>query len=263
MKRLVVKIGGHALDSLRPDSPILADLAMDITHLADAGTEVVLVHGGGPQIEDLLSAVGVESSFYEGLRITDRVTMNYVAMALGHVNLLITAALNAAGLCAVGLSGADGTLFCSRPLGDPWLRAGDAPSVRTEVVTSLWANGFCPVVNSLAVDSTGGLVNCNADTSAGALAAALGADALVLLSDIDQLRADADDPTSAIARVSADEVRALISSGAARDGMRPKMIAALDALGGGAARIIMASGTRPHSLRDALNSSVATTEVVR
>jgi acetylglutamate kinase len=115
----------------------------------------------------------------------------------------------------------------------------------------------------LAVDSSGGLVNCNADTAAGALAGALGADALVLLSDIDQLRADADDPTSAIARVSADEVRALISSGAARDGMRPKMIAALDALSGGAARIIMASGTRPHSLRDALNSSVATTEVVR
>jgi len=262
VKRLVVKIGGHALDSLGPDSVLLSDLAMDIVQLSNAGTKVALVHGGGPQIADLLKTVGVESRFHEGLRITDHVTMGYVAMALGHVNLLITAALNRSGLASVGLSGADGSLFCSTSLGEPWLRAGATPSVRTEVVTTLWASGFSPVISSIAVDASGELVNCNADTAAGALAGALGADALVLLSDVDQLRADADDPASALERVTADEVRQLIASGAARDGMRPKMIAALDALSAGASRIIMANGTRRHSLRDALSSSVATTEVL-
>lgn len=263
MKRLVVKIGGHALDSLKPDARVLRDLAADISYLTQEGTDVALVHGGGPQIASLLSNVGLESRFHEGLRITDEPTMDYVAMALAHVNLLITAALNLCGLSCVGLSGADGSLFRSCSLGEPWLRAGATPHVRSDVVTSLWAGGFSPVISSIAVDSSGELLNCNADTAAGALAAALGADALVLLSDIDQLRTDADDPTTALERVSADEVRGLIDSGAARDGMRPKMSAALDALNAGAARIIMANGTRPHALRNALSSSVATTEVVR
>lgn len=263
MKRLVVKIGGHALDSLKSDAPVLRDLAADISSLTREGTDVALVHGGGPQIAELLSKVGVESRFHEGLRITDELTMTYVAMALAQVNLLITAALNQCGLSCVGLSGADGKLFCARSLGEPWLRAGDTPHVRGDVVTSLWVSGFIPVISSIAVDASGDLLNCNADTAAGALAGSLGADALVLLSDIDQLRADADDPTTALERVSADEVRGLLDSGAARDGMRPKMTAALDALDAGAARIIMANGTRPHALGNSLSSSVATTEVVR
>jgi len=263
VKRLVVKVGGHALDVISPSSPIVRDLATDIAHLIAAGTEVVLVHGGGPQIAELLGSVGVESRFHEGLRITDETTMRYVAMALGHVNLLLCAALNQAGLAAVGISGADASLLRSTSLGEPWDRAGATPSVRTEVVTSLWANGFTPVLDSLALDAAGELLNCNADTVAGALAGALEADALVLLSDIDQLRADPDDEGTALSRVTGDVVRDMIASGAAREGMRPKMSAALDALDAGASRIIMANGTRPRALHHALSSTIPTTEVVQ
>lgn len=263
MKRLVVKIGGHALDSLSPDSALLGDLAHDVVHLSAGGTEVALVHGGGPQIEDLLETAGVESRFHEGLRVTDTLTMSYVAMALGHVNLQLCAAMNHAGLACVGLSGADGSLFISDSLGEPWQRAGASPAVRTEVVTSLWANGFSAVISSLAVDDAGDLVNCNADTAAGALAGALDAEALVLLSDVDQVRDDPEDPSSVLAHLTAFQVRSLLESGAAQGGMVPKLKAALDALEAGAQRVLLANGTRHHALRDALASAIPTTEIVQ
>ncbi len=263
MKRLVVKLGGHALDSLGSHSTVLVDLAHDVEQLGANGTNVAIVHGGGPQIKDLLDRVGVESHFHEGLRITSELTMGYVAMALSHVNLRITAALNKAGLSAVGLSGADATLLCAASLGEPWDRAGGQPKVQTEIITSLWANGVTPVLSSIAIDEHGELLNLNADTAAGALAGALGADALVLLSDVDQLRSDPDDPSTALTNVTSAQVRGLIASGAAREGMRPKMVAALDALAGGAQRIIVANGTRPHALRDAIAGSIPTTEVVQ
>ena len=262
MKRLVVKIGGHALDSMEPNSPLLVQLAQDIAHLTSGGTEIALVHGGGPQIEELLETARVESRFHEGLRITDTATMNYVAMALCHVNLLVTASLNHAGVPSVGLSGADGSLFVSTSLGEPWQRAGTTPAVRTEIVTSLWANGFSPVICSLAVDEDGELVNCNADTAAGALAGALDAETLVLLSDVDQVRDDSDDPSSALAHLSAFQLTSLLESGAARDGMVPKLRAALDALDAGAQRVLLANGTRHHALRDAMNGTIPTTEIV-
>jgi acetylglutamate kinase len=260
--RLVVKIGGHAMESLDPSSPMLGELARDVARLTNGGTEVALVHGGGPQIEELLETANIESRFHEGLRITDTITMNYVAMALGHVNVLVTAALNHAGVAGVGLSGADGSLFISSSLGDPWQRAGATPAVRTAIVTSLWANGFTPVICSLAVDEAGELVNCNADTVAGALAGALDADALVLLSDVDQVRDDPDDPSSALSQLSAYQLTSLLESGGAREGMVPKLRAALDALEAGAGRVLLANGTRHHALRDAMSGAIPSTEIV-
>jgi len=260
---VVVKLGGHALDSLEPTSPVLADLASDILELHASGTNVAVVHGGGPQIATLLATAGVASRFHEGLRITDEVTMGYVAMALGGVNLRIVAALNQAGLDCIGLSGADRSVLRAVSLGEPWIRAGGPPTVRGGFLASLWGIGLTPVLSPVAVDDEGRLLNCNADTAAGAVAGAVGAFALILLSDIDQLRTDPDDASSAISTVTSDEVRGLVKSGAAREGMRPKMIAALDALDGGATRIVIANGTRPHAVRNALASSIPTTEVVR
>lgn len=263
MKRLVVKIGGHALESLEPTSAVLGQLAEDVAQLKRDGFDVALVHGGGPQIDELLETAKIESRFHEGLRITDTVTMNYVAMALSHVNLLVSAALNHAGVACVGLSGADGSLLVSSSLGEPWQRAGATPVVRSEVVTSLWSNGFSPVLCSLAVDGFGELVNCNADTVAGALAGALEAEALVMLSDVDQVRDDPDEPTSALSHMSAYQVTSLLASGAAREGMVPKLRAALDALDAGAQRVVLANGTRHHALRDAMSGAIPTTEIVR
>lgn len=257
---LLVKLGGHALDSLASDAPVLADLAHDVAALRAAGERVVIVHGGGPQIAALLATLGIESRFADGLRITDEQTMDAVVMALSDVNVRIVAALEHNGLRAVGLSGVDATTVSATALGEPWLRAGGLPVARVELLDALLDAGYTPVVSPLASDGVGGVLNCNADTVAGALAGALRA-SLYLLSDIDQLRRDADDPSSALDHVSADEVQELVASGAAKDGMRPKVIAALDALAGGATRITMGNGTRPHALREILAGNAPTTEI--
>lgn len=257
----MVKVGGHALDSLAPDGPVLVDLAHDVMALRGTGVDVVLVHGGGPQIADLLGRLGLASTFHEGLRVTDAETMEVVAMALSLVNLQIVAALGHAGLDAVGLSGADGGLLTSVGVGEPWIRVGASPTVRPDVIESLWSRGETPVVCPIALDASGQMLNVNADVAAGALAAALGADALILLSDVDQVRLDPDDPATAVARLARDAARELVDSGGARDGMRPKLVAALDALEGGASAVTLANGTRPHALASAVDGSAAVTEV--
>lgn len=257
----VVKLGGHALDDLGPRAATLVGLAGDLAALGASGERVALVHGGGPQIEGLLRDLGRGSAFVDGLRVTDDATMDVVAMALARVNLALVAALGANGLACVGLSGADGGLFRSRPLGAPWGRAAGAPVVDPAAVHAQWAGGFVPVVSPVALDPEGGLLNCNADTAAGALAAALGAD-LVLLSDVDQLRADPEDPATSLARVRAAEVEGLLASGAAREGMRPKARAALDAIAGGARTVVLANGRAPHALASALARDGRHTEVV-
>ena len=263
MNSVVVKVGGHALDSLDPGSEVLVALALDVVSLTSEGIHVAIVHGGGPQIQALLDALGRESLFLEGLRVTDAETMEYVAMGLSQVNLHLVAALNAAGLASVGLSGVDRSSLRSSALGAPWGRAGAAPTVDVELTQLLWRHGLTPVISPLAMDECGGLVNCNADSVAGALAGALDATTLVMLSDVEQLRRDALDESSALARVTGEQVRQLIDGGAVKDGMRPKMIAALDALEGGARRVLVAKGTRPHALRDVLNDTSTYTEVVR
>lgn len=260
---LVIKVGGHALDDLSAASAVLGDLATDVARLREGGERVVLVHGGGPQIAQLLALAGLESRFVDGLRVTDEPTMGFVAMALADVNLRVVAALNHAGLAAVGLTGADGSLLHSTSLGEPWQRAGGAPSVRADVVLALVDAGFVPVVCSVALDAQGGLLNCNADAAAGALARALDADRLVLLSDVDQIRSDANDPASALTALTRDELRSLVDSGAAREGMRPKAEAALAALEGGARSVTLANGGRAHALAGALSGEIPTTEVTQ
>jgi acetylglutamate kinase len=260
---VVVKLGGHALDSLAPSSTVLIDLAHDVAELRDAGVNVVIVHGGGPQIAELLGRVALESRFQDGLRITDTETMQVVVMALSDVNVRIVAALNDAGLASVGLCGSDAALLRSESIGEPYDRVGEAPQVNRAALDAQWSAGFTPVVNPVALDKNAEPLNCNADTVAGALAGALGADVLVLLSDVDQLLANVEDPTSALTTVTGVQIQAMKHSGAARDGMTPKLTAALDALHGGAETILLANGTRTHALRDALSRSIPTTEVVR
>ncbi len=138
MSAYVVKVGGHALDSLEPDSRELATLADDVASLWEQGTRVVVVHGGGPQIQALLSVTGMESRFHEGLRITDDATMEVVAMALAQVNVHLVAAFNRAGLASAGLSGVDGSMLRSSVLNGHWGRAGATPKVDTTLIETLW-----------------------------------------------------------------------------------------------------------------------------
>lgn len=262
MTRIVVKLGGHALDDLSPGSGMLRALAEDLVMLRHEGTDVVIVHGGGPQIADLLARVGLTSEFHEGLRITTKETMPYVAMALASVNFSLVAALSRAGLYCVGLSGVDGDMLLSQSLGPRYDRAATVAKVTPDVIYGQWRAGALPVVCPVGFDENGQLLNCNADIVAGALAGALGAQTLVLLSDIDQLRADPDDAASVLSHVSKSRVEEMIHSGAAREGMRPKMTAALDALGAGAQRVVLANGTRQHILRDVVRGVAPTTEVL-
>lgn len=261
MSHYVIKLGGHALDSLEPDAPVLVALAEDLAALAREGHRVVVVHGGGPQIQALLDAVGLESRFLDGLRVTDVATMEFVAMGLSQVNTHLVAALNQSGLASVGLSGADAATLHSSMLEESLGRVGATPKVDPDLIMTLWRAGLTPVLSPLALDASGRLLNCNADTVAGCVAGAFGAVALLLLSDVDQLRADPLDAASALRSVDGARVRQLLENGAAREGMRPKMIAALDALDGGAARVVVANGTRPHAVRDALAGTVPSTEV--
>jgi acetylglutamate kinase len=260
--RIVVKVGGHALESLTVGSRGLVDLAGDLHVLAEQGSSVVVVHGGGPQIADLVDRVGVPSRFVDGLRVTDEATMPLVAMALSLVNVRIVAALNHAGVPAVGLSGADTGLLRAASLGPEWGRVGATPCVRTGLLEGLWSLGFTPVLSPIAVDAEGELLNVNADAVAGAVAGGADADALVLLSDVAQVRADPDDEASSMARLTRAQAESMLDSGQARDGMRPKLRAALEALAGGARQVIVADGTRSHALRDALSGDVPVTRVV-
>lgn len=262
MTRLLVKMGGHALDDVTPSSRVLLALAEDLAELRGRGTEVVVVHGGGPQIADLLARVGLVSEFHLGLRITSPETMRYVSMALAEVNTAIVGAMSRGELRCVGLNGVDARMIVGASLGAPWDRAATVASVDTSILEDQWRCGVVPVVSPVGLDHEGELVNCNADVVAGALAGALRADHVVLLSDIDQLLADPDDPASALRQVSSSQVRELIATGAARDGMRPKMTGALDALRAGARRVILANGTRPHAVRDVLLGHIPTTEVL-
>lgn len=262
MSRYVVKMGGHALDDLSPDAPLLASLGRDLRAVCDDGHDVVLVHGGGPQIAALLERLGVASEFREGLRVTSSAAVEVVAMALAQVNVALVSAMNHAGLSCVGLSGADAGLTTGESLGAPWDRAGRVHGIDPAVLEVLWRGGLSAVVSPLALDDRGDLLNCNADAVAGALAGAIEAHTLVMLSDIDQVRADPDDPASALARLDAAGVREMIATGAARDGMRPKLMAALEALDAGARRVVLANGTRPHALRDVIVGDALTTEIL-
>ncbi len=255
---VVVKVGGHALDDLSPTSPIFTDLAEDVASLE----RVVIVHGGGPQIADLLSRVQLESRFHEGLRVTDDATMEVVSMALSHVNTLVVAGLVRAGHRAAGVNGVSGNLLSSVVESQSLGRLAGRIRVQADLLVSLLDAGWTPVVSPVTRGEDGGLLNCNADAAAGALARALNADALVLLSDIDHVRSDPDDPSSVLTTLTRRELTDLLDSGTARDGMRPKLNAALEALDAGARRVVLANGTRPHALRGVLNHTIPSTEVL-
>lgn len=261
MSTVVVKLGGHALDASRDASVLLDALADDLVALQGAGHMVALVHGGGPQINELVASRGIETTFVDGLRVTTDVILQCVVMGLSFVNATLVAELVKRGIPAVGLHGASlGLLTCaqrSNTLG----AVGLNPVANATLLELLFERGVVPVIAPYASDAEGRLVNCNADAAAGAIASALRAQCLLLLSDIDQVRLDPSDPNSAVAELSSVEARELLASGAAKDGMRPKVESALQAIDCGAARVVIGNGSHPHSVRNVLARTVPVTEV--
>ncbi|WP_298345518.1 acetylglutamate kinase [Ferrimicrobium sp.] len=243
---IVIKYGGNVLGDAAAS---LTELAQDVALMRSVGMRPVIVHGGGPQIDQLADRLGLTPSFVHGLRVTDAAMLEVVRMALlGTVNPAIVTALGCQGAAAVGLSGADSSLAIATRISDELGFVGEIRRVQSQVVTELVESGVIPVVASLGVETSGGLLNVNADSFAASLAVALGAAKLIFLTNVAGLLSEIDDPGSLIARVGVDEMQLLIEGGQIRGGMIPKVAAALGAATGGVERVHLIDGTVPHSL---------------
>ena len=224
---VVVKYGGHAM----VDPTLAAQFATDMVLLRSVGMRPVVVHGGGPQIGELMGRLGMEPEFRDGLRVTNADTLDVARMVLvGKVNREIVSAVNRHGPIAVGVSGQDAGLITAAPR-DPELGfVGDVSQVNPAIIERLLAEDLVPVVSTIGSDEAGQAYNINADTVAGAVAAALGAEKIVYLSDVEGLLADVDDPSSLVRRTTVDELEARLASGGVAGGMIPKLTACVDAV---------------------------------
>ncbi len=242
-KVVVIKFGGNAMVD-----PALADsFAADMVLLRAVGLRPVVVHGGGPQIGDLLRRLGIESEFKDGLRVTDADTLDVARMVLvGKVNRDIVGAVNTHGPLAVGLSGEDAGLITSVAR-DPALGfVGDVESVNPAILHRLLAEDLIPVVSTIGGSAEGQAYNINADTVAGALAAALDAEKVIYLTDVPGLLADVDDPDSLIRTATATELRDKIDRGELTGGMIPKIEAAVSAVERGVPAAHLVDGRVEH-----------------
>ena len=247
-RTVVVKYGGNALAGTS-EHDALALFAEDIVLMHTVGIRPVVVHGGGPQINDMLSRLNIESKFSNGLRVTDAATMQVVRMVLnGEVNPQIVSAINVHGNVAVGLSGEDGRLLQVQPR-DPELGfVGEIEKVRPQVIESLLAEGMVPVISTVGVDVSGQPYNINADTAAGAIAEALGAEKIIYLTDIAGLRRDVNDAESLIHRTTVNELSDLIADGTIAGGMIPKVESCMQAVRGGVKSAHILDGRIAHVL---------------
>ena len=247
-KTVVVKYGGNALAGTS-DHDALALFAEDIVLMRLVGMRPVVVHGGGPQISELMVRLGKEAEFIDGLRVTDAETVEIARMVLkGQVNPQLVAAINVHGHYAVGVSGVDAGLIRATAR-DPKLGfVGDVTEINPEVVNGLLDEEFIPVIATIGSDETGQAYNINADTVAGAIAEAVGAEKLVYLTDIEGLRRDVDDPGSLIRQTTADELDALVADGTIAGGMIPKVASCTHAVRHGVHNAHLLDGRIAHVL---------------
>jgi acetylglutamate kinase len=251
---VVIKYGGHAM----VDEQLKEDFARDVTLLKFIGFNPVVVHGGGPQISQVLDRMGISSRFVKGMRMTDEPTMDVVEMVLGgKINKAIVAQINRQGGQAVGLSGKDGGLIQARKMTivyqeenkppeiiDPGL-VGEVTRISPELITTLTAHGFIPVIAPVGVGEAGETFNINADLVAGELAVALAARRLILLTDVDGVL---DASGELISSIGAERAAKMIREGQITGGMIPKIECALDAIRRGVKKVPIINGTRRHAI---------------
>ncbi len=245
-RTVVVKYGGAAMK----DSTLKDKVMRDIVFLSCVGLRPIVVHGGGPEINSWLDKLGIEPQFKNGLRVTDAATMDVVEMVLvGRVNKEIVSLINRAGGSAVGLCGKDGNLITARPDGREGIGfVGEVTSMDVKILESLSSNRYIPVVSSVAADETGQAYNINADTVAGELAAALGAEKLILLTDTAGILQDYKDPSTIIYKLDIQEARELIANGVVGGGMIPKVNCCVRSLAQGVRAAHIIDGRIPHAL---------------
>ncbi len=247
-KTIVVKYGGNALAGTSGDDALNV-FATDVVLMRLVGMRPVVVHGGGPQISELMDRLGKQPEFRDGLRVTDAETVDIARMVLiGQVNPQIVSAINVHGDYAVGVSGEDGGLIRAK-VRDPQLGfVGDVADVNPSVLERLLADEFIPVVATVGVDDHGQAYNINADTVAGEIAAALGAEKLIYLTDIEGLRSNIEDSNSLIRQTTPDDLEELIAQGIIAGGMIPKVRSCIDAVRRGVRRAHILDGRTPHAL---------------
>lgn len=243
---VVVKYGGAAMK----DSNLKDKVIRDVVFLACVGLRPVIVHGGGPEINSWLDKLGIEPQFNNGLRVTDAATMDVVEMVLvGRVNKEIVSLINQAGGSGVGLCGKDGNLIKARPEGRQGIGfVGEVNTMDVRLLESLLKDGYIPVISSVAADDSGQAYNINADTVAGEIAAALGAEKLILLTDTAGILQDYKDTSTLLYKLDIQQARELIASGVVGGGMIPKVNCCVRSLAQGVKAAHIIDGRIPHAL---------------
>ncbi len=244
-KVIVVKYGGNAMT----DPALAAQFAEDVVLMHQVGIKPVIVHGGGPQITELHGRLGKATEFRDGHRVTDAESLEITRMVLvGKVNREIVSRINRHGPHAVGISGEDAGLLLAAERHPELGFVGDVEAVNPHIIQRLLAEDLIPVVSTIGSDARGQAYNINADAVAGAVAAALGAEKVVYLTDVEGLQRDVADPTTLISRATASELDALARDGVVSTGMIPKVAACAHAVRHGVSSAHMINGTTPHVL---------------
>lgn len=244
-KYVVAKYGGNAM----PDPQLKKSVMQDILLLQLVGVKVILVHGGGPEISAMLKKLSIESHFENGLRVTDDDTMEVVQMVLaGKVNKSLAADLSALGGRAVGLCGIDGGLIKVHQKNEKLGHVGEIDEINTKILDDLLDGGFIPVISSIGIDDDGNPYNINADTAAAKIAAALHAESMVVMSNINGVLRDKDDENSLISQISLADAEELKKSGIIAGGMIPKVDCCTNAVKEGVKKVFIINGEIPHAI---------------
>ena len=244
-KIVVVKYGGNAMINAMLKHQVMEDIVL----LSLIGVKTVLVHGGGPEISETMQRLGKKAEFVDGLRVTDQETVDIVQMVLaGKINKTLVNLLQMNGGKAMGISGMDGRLIEAKIKDERLGYVGDVVYINIEPVTDLLEKGYIPVISTIGCDRDGNTYNINGDTAAAHIAGALGAERLILLTDIAGILRDRNDPASLIPAITIDEARQLREDGVISGGMIPKVECCIDAIHRGVKNAIIMDGRIPHSI---------------
>ena len=259
-KIVVIKYGGNAMINEDLKQQVMEDICL----LWLIGVKVVLIHGGGPEISETMKRLGKKSEFINGLRVTDKETVDIVQMVLaGKVNKTLVNLLQMKGGHAVGLSGIDGGILEATMKDEALGYVGEVTKIRTQPITDLLEKNYIPVISTIASDRQGNTFNINGDTAAASIAGALGAERLIMMTDIAGILRDKDDPSTLIPAVTVSEAKQLFEEGVISGGMIPKVDCCIEAIEKGVKHVVIMDGRVPHSiLMELLTDEGAGTMVV-
>ncbi|MBP3587763.1 MAG: acetylglutamate kinase [Clostridia bacterium] len=244
-KIVVIKYGGNAMINENLKQQVMEDIAL----LWLIGVKVVLVHGGGPEISETMAKLGKKAVFVDGLRVTDKETVDIVQMVLaGKVNKTLVNLIQMKGGHAVGLSGIDGGIIEAKVKNEALGYVGQITKIRTKPIEDLLEKNYIPVISTVAGDHQGNVYNINGDTAAAFIAGALGAERLIMMTDIAGILMDKDDPNTLIPHITVEEARKLYDCGVISGGMIPKVDCCIEALEHGVNNVVIMDGRVPHSI---------------